>query len=540
MSVEAVFDAIFERDSAEGHCSPALFDSITDELAACSGDDERDAMMKSILDRLFYQPGILSHQIQGLKARPELNGSAVQVMGPLKHGTSLRYPVKVMNLHAPFHGEQLLVKPQNLHILLVRPDGPEATDCGPMAKASRYRYSCPLQLRPQELRAHLCQVCDELGAYEYLTEVHLLELDIAQGRLSLAYEDELLVRLRSVLLRHASRLEILFITDAVASTELLRALDTSNIWKLHVELNSDSRGAAHLCDSSAWQTLDDILYLCIDCGRHAWTNAQLSSFWEMGDASSVLPFTCISMGDHEGLVPFDESLLSTIASRCPNLEKIELQGPALHEGAQPPDVGEGLLDLAEQCPLCHISLRHLPVSTTKLFKLFKIANELEHIQVGFSLVDTGQVDEIISNRPPDADPIYRQPDLIQHMGELLADSGRIKELYLHDLDCNQWEVGFTASPEIDGVKRRAMPRALSEMVEVLLHGDTAHLETVDFDFNHLSGEEYEHAEEELDRIEGELVEELREAYGDRLRVCPGSFGGQETPWYDVEDREWYE
>ena len=161
-------------------------------------------------------------------------------------------------------------------------------------------------------------------------------------------------------------------------------------------------------------------------------------------------------------------------------------------------------------------------------------------KTSLSLVDNGHVDEIFSDWPPHADPIYRQSALIQHMGELLADSGRIKELYLHHLDCNEWEVGFTVSPNIDGVQRRAMPRALSEMVEVLLDCHTAHLETVDFDFNDLSGEEHEHEEEELDRVAGELVEELRETHGHRLRVCPGSFGGQETPWYDPEDDEWYD
>ena len=36
------------------------------------------------------------------------------------------------------------------------------------------------------------------------------------------------------------------------------------------------------------------------------------------------------------------------------------------------------------------------------------------------------------------------------------------------------------------------------------------------------------------------VEELRETHGHRLRVCPGSFGGQVTPWYDPEDDEWYD
>ena len=64
------------------------------------------------------------------------------------------------------------------------------------------------------------------------------------------------------------------------------------------------------------------------------------------------------------------------------------------------------------------------------------------------------------------------------------------------------------------------------------------------DFNDLSGEEHEHEEEELEcsiELQGSwLVEELRETHGDRLRVCPGSFGGQETPWYDPEDDEWYD
>ena len=61
---------------------------------------------------------------------------------------------------------------------------------------------------------------------------------------------------------------------------------------------------------------------------------------------------------------------------------------------------------------------------------------------------------------------------------------------------------------------------------------------------YLSGEEHEHEEEELEcsiELQGSwLVEELRETHGDRLRVCPGSFGGQETPWYDPEDDEWYD
>lgn len=116
LQLEEVFDAIFERDIAEGHCDPAFFDSITDELARCKNDAERDLSMKQILDKLFHQQSTISHQIHGLDGRPELNGNAVQVLGPMDE-LSISYPVKVMNLHAPFHGEMLRVRPQNLHIL---------------------------------------------------------------------------------------------------------------------------------------------------------------------------------------------------------------------------------------------------------------------------------------------------------------------------------------------------------------------------------------------------------------------------------------
>ena len=78
-------------------------------------------MMKDILDKLFFQPGPLSHQIIDLEGRPELDGSAVQVLGPSRfiQKKSLLYRVKVMNMHAPFHGEQLLVPPLSLHILVI-------------------------------------------------------------------------------------------------------------------------------------------------------------------------------------------------------------------------------------------------------------------------------------------------------------------------------------------------------------------------------------------------------------------------------------
>eukprot|EP00966_Prymnesium_polylepis_P043393 1006737-Prymnesium_polylepis.1 len=119
-----------------------------------------------------------------------------------------------------------------------------------------YRYTCPQN--PEQDRASLAEACDLLEARESLSSVHLLDVATTQRRLSLGYDDVLLVRLRSILLRNAATLEFLFIADCCASTELLSALDTSILWKMHVELNIDNKGAAHLCDASAWHSLDDI------------------------------------------------------------------------------------------------------------------------------------------------------------------------------------------------------------------------------------------------------------------------------------------
>ena len=73
-SVEEAFDAAFES----GDMAPGVLDGITDDLAACATDGARESMMRTLLDSLFFQPGTLNHQIHGLTARAELNGSAVE------------------------------------------------------------------------------------------------------------------------------------------------------------------------------------------------------------------------------------------------------------------------------------------------------------------------------------------------------------------------------------------------------------------------------------------------------------------------------
>ena len=129
-TVEEIFDAVFARDIASGHCAQEFFDRITDELAAMPDEKAREAEMKAILDKLFHQRGQLSHQIEDLQARPELNGSAVEVLGKsqLSADGTLRYPVRVVNRHAPFDGALLKVKPQNLHVLESRGEESEESD----------------------------------------------------------------------------------------------------------------------------------------------------------------------------------------------------------------------------------------------------------------------------------------------------------------------------------------------------------------------------------------------------------------------------
>eukprot|EP00966_Prymnesium_polylepis_P302968 6998894-Prymnesium_polylepis.1 len=160
----------------------------------------------------------------------------------------------------------------------------------------------------------------------------------------------------------------------------------------------------------------------------------------MNDASTPLPFTFIKMGDRDGVVPFDGSVLSTIAARCPNLEMLDLQGPAdcLPAGLPPPDIGEGLLDLAQKCCLLDVSLLNVRTTTPKMHFFFKmIADSVEHLQVSFALIENGSMDDVCSNRPPGADPTFSQAHLVQFMGEMLADAGRIKDLHLDQLDCRE-------------------------------------------------------------------------------------------------------
>lgn len=123
---------------------------------------------------------------------------------------------------------------------------------------------------------------------------------------------------------------------------------------------------------------------------------------------------------------------------------------------------------------------------------------------------------------------YTQATFIPHLGELLspdgdddgANRGCVEALYLHELDCGDFDVAVGGS-----VAGRSMPRALKEMVDCLLDSPRRTLRKLDFDFSsHESGLD----DGGLEDLAGELTESLREEHGVYLRVCPGSFM-QDTP-----------
>jgi hypothetical protein len=111
--IEDAFDLILSRDL--GGAPPYFLDNMTDQLARCETEAARDMTMRSILDRLFHT-GTINRKINGLSQRPELNGSAVEVLGPSLPGSdgAVRYPVRVRNTQAAFDGEQLKLQPRNL------------------------------------------------------------------------------------------------------------------------------------------------------------------------------------------------------------------------------------------------------------------------------------------------------------------------------------------------------------------------------------------------------------------------------------------
>ena len=88
--------------------------------ADATTEKERDAAMKAWLDRLFFHPGMLTHQVRGLADRPELDGCAVEVLGPSQlTADGLQFPVRLRHMHASFHNEKLFLSPFKLHMLEV-------------------------------------------------------------------------------------------------------------------------------------------------------------------------------------------------------------------------------------------------------------------------------------------------------------------------------------------------------------------------------------------------------------------------------------
>lgn len=127
--IEQAFDQVFARDIEQGYCDQALYDQMTDTIAACATDKERETFMKSHLDRLFHHPHTLTHQVQGLAERPELDGCAVEVLGPSKvTPNGLQFPVRLRHMHASYNNETLLISPLNLHVLLVGPQQASDSD----------------------------------------------------------------------------------------------------------------------------------------------------------------------------------------------------------------------------------------------------------------------------------------------------------------------------------------------------------------------------------------------------------------------------
>ena len=122
--IEKAFDQVLARDVEQGYCDSALYDQITDTVAACATDKEREAAMKAHLDRLFHHPNTLTHHVQGLAERPELDGCAVEVLGPSRvTSNGLQFPVRLRHLHASYNNETLLISPINLHVLITQDGG---------------------------------------------------------------------------------------------------------------------------------------------------------------------------------------------------------------------------------------------------------------------------------------------------------------------------------------------------------------------------------------------------------------------------------
>jgi hypothetical protein len=97
-------------------CIPGVpsADSLTDELAGCRSDAEREWATTWLLDSVLLPSGRVV-QLNGLASRPDLNGKAGVVDGP-RRGS--RYPVRLLAsgtdgwLEAP-----LLIKPASLRLL---------------------------------------------------------------------------------------------------------------------------------------------------------------------------------------------------------------------------------------------------------------------------------------------------------------------------------------------------------------------------------------------------------------------------------------
>tara|TARA_B110001452_G_scaffold261967_1_gene261380 strand:+ start:1201 stop:1605 length:405 start_codon:yes stop_codon:yes gene_type:complete len=105
----------------------------------------------------------------------------------------------------------------------------------------------------------------------------------------------------------------------------------------------------------------------------------------------------------------------------------------------------------------------------------------------------------------------------------------LEVLALNNLDCAEMEAVFRKTPGgfVEDPPTPAMPRALAEMVDSLVDdgsvdgGGASTLRRFDFDFLNQSGSDAE--EERNETLAAELVDQLREAHGHRLRVCAGCF-----------------
>ena len=85
--VEEAFDVVAEGQNG--------YDTLSDELAACTSDEERVVAMLFFLDMRYFPPS-QTVTLHGIASKPELNGKRAVIAGPRPAGR-VRYPVRVLD-----------------------------------------------------------------------------------------------------------------------------------------------------------------------------------------------------------------------------------------------------------------------------------------------------------------------------------------------------------------------------------------------------------------------------------------------------------